>query len=204
MKLIFYTFIWAILSTFFSLVILTVSIGVFHHHVGLSILYAMIGWGVMFAGSRWVAFQLFLKKHGLSRSDYVYIKQHLKEAGQKLVRLKKALFAVKNVQTIKHNYEILRLARRIYTITKKEPTRFYDAQRFYFESLDSVVELTEKYALLYNQPDRSHELEMTLSQTRVTLTELQKQLTNDLQQILGRDIEALHIELEVADKMIKK
>lgn len=145
-----------------------------------------------------------LKKHGLSRSDYVYIKQHLKEAGQKLVRLKKALFAVKNVQTIKHNYEILRLARRIYTITKKEPNRFYDAQRFYFESLDSVVELTEKYALLYNQPNRSHELEMTLSQTRVTLTELQKQLTNDLQQVLGRDIEALHIELEVADKMIKK
>lgn len=44
---------------------------------------------------------------------------------------------------------------------------------------------------------------MTLSQTRVTLTELQKQLTNDLQQVLGRDIEALHIELEVADKMIK-
>ncbi|BBP86441.1 hypothetical protein BsIDN1_00590 [Bacillus safensis] len=160
---------------------------------------------MMFAGSRWVAFQFFLKKHGLSRSDYVYIKQHLKkEAGQKLVRLKKALFAVKNVQTIKHNYEILRLARRIYMIKKKEPTRFYDAQRFYFETLDSVVELTEKYALLYNQPERSHELEMTLSQTRVTLTELQKQLTNDLQQVLGRDIEALHIELEVADKMIKK
>lgn len=78
----------------------------------------------MFAGSRWVAFQLFLKKHGLSRSDYVYIKQHLKEAGQKLVRLKKALFAVKNVQTIKHNYEILRLARRIYTITKKSRPGF--------------------------------------------------------------------------------
>lgn len=111
---------------------------------------------------------------------------------------------MKNVQTIKHNYEVLRLARRIYTITKKEPNRFYDAQRFYFESLDSVVELTEKYALLYNQPNRSHELEMTLSQTRVTLTELQKQLTNDLQQVLGRDIEALHIELEVADKMMKK
>lgn len=109
---------------FFSLVILTVSIGVFHHHVGLSILYAMMGWGVMFAGSRWVAFKLFLKKHGLSRSDYVYIKQHLKEAGQKLVRLKKALFAVKNVQTIKHNYEILRLARRIYMITKKSRPDF--------------------------------------------------------------------------------
>ncbi len=167
-------------------------------------LYALIGWGAMFAGSRWLAVHLFLKKHGLSRSDYVYIKQHLKEARHKLVRLKKALFAVKNVQTIKHNYEILRLARRIYTITKKEPNRFYDAQRFYFESLDSVVQLTEKYALLYNQPNRSHELEMTLSQTRVTLTELQKQLTNDLQQILGRDIEALHIELELADKMIKK
>lgn len=82
------------------------------------------GWSVMFAGSRWAAFQLFLKKHGLSRSDYVYIKQHLKEAGQKLVRLKKALFAVKNVQTIKHNYEILRLARRIYTITKRNRTGF--------------------------------------------------------------------------------
>lgn len=204
MKSIFFTFIWALISSLFSFVILVVSIGYFHHHVGLSMLYATIGWVAMFAGSRWGAFQLFLKKHGLSRSDYVYIKKHLKEAGHQLVRLKKALFAVKNVQTIKHNYEILRLARRIYTITQKEPNRFYDAQRFYFESLNSVVELTEKYAMLYNQPNRSHELEMTLSHTRVTLTELQKQLTNDLQQLLGRDIEALHIELEVADKMIKK
>ncbi|OLP63216.1 hypothetical protein BACPU_33220 [Bacillus pumilus] len=204
MKSIFFTCIWALISSLFSFVILIVSIGFFHQPIGLSILYAFIGWGAMFAGSKWVALQLFLKKHGLSRRDYVYIKQHLKEAGHKLVRLKKALFAVKNVQTIKHNYEILRLARRVYTITKKEPNRFYDAQRFYFESLDSVVELTEKYALLYNQPNRSHELEMTLSQTRVTLTELQKQLTNDLQHILGRDIEALHIELEVADKMFNK
>lgn len=69
-------------------------------------------------------FPVVFKETRLSRSDYVYIKQHLKEAGQKLVRLKKALFAVKNVQTIKHNYEILRLARRIYTITKKSRPDF--------------------------------------------------------------------------------
>ncbi|MFB8736421.1 hypothetical protein ACEQPO_30780 [Bacillus sp. SL00103] len=49
----------------------------------------MIGWGVMFFGEQMDCFPIVFKETRLSRSDYVYIKQHLKEAGQKLVRLKK-------------------------------------------------------------------------------------------------------------------
>ncbi|MGE6632349.1 5-bromo-4-chloroindolyl phosphate hydrolysis family protein [Bacillus sp. NPDC077027] len=203
MRSIFSAVIWSFISSVLSIILLFSVVGL-GHTIGWSLLYALGSWILIFTGGRWLSLQLFLKKQGLSRSDYSYIKQHLKEARHKMLRLKKALFAVKNVQTIKHNFEILRLARRIYTITVKEPKRFYDAQRFYFESLDTVVQLTEKYALLFNQPNRSHELDMTLSQTRVTLTELQRQLVDDLHQVLGRDIEELHIELEVAGKMIKK
>ncbi|WP_260984049.1 5-bromo-4-chloroindolyl phosphate hydrolysis family protein, partial [Bacillus sp. WP8] len=75
--------------------------------VGLWIVYGMIGWGVMFGGRRWVGLELFLKKEGVCGSDYVYMKEDLKEGGEKVVGLKKGLFGVKNVERMTHTYEIV-------------------------------------------------------------------------------------------------
>ncbi|WP_249671235.1 5-bromo-4-chloroindolyl phosphate hydrolysis family protein, partial [Bacillus thuringiensis] len=91
--------------------------------------------------------------------------QNLREAKLKIARLRKALFAVKNIQTIKQNIEILRIVRKSYSITKNEPKRFYQVERFYYQSLDSIVELTEKHAFLASQPKRNAKLEVSLSET---------------------------------------
>ncbi|WP_186819927.1 5-bromo-4-chloroindolyl phosphate hydrolysis family protein, partial [Bacillus tropicus] len=82
----------------------------------------------------------------------------------------------KSIQMLKQNAEILRITRRIYLLTKQEPKRFYQAERFYYQTLDSVVELTEKYALLSSQPRKNKDLSMSLSETRMTLAELSRRL----------------------------
>ncbi|WP_260855233.1 5-bromo-4-chloroindolyl phosphate hydrolysis family protein, partial [Bacillus sp. WP8] len=67
---------------------------------------------------------------------------------------------------------MLRLPPPIYTITKKQPTPFYHPHHFYFQSLHSLVQLTQKYPLFYNHPHPTHHLQMTLTQTPLTLTQL--------------------------------
>lgn len=77
-----------------------------------------------------------------------------------MIRLRKALFQAKSIQMFKQNAEMLRIVRRIYLLTKKEPKRFYQAERFFYQTLDSIVELTEKYAFLSSHPKKQRTVDV--------------------------------------------
>ena len=146
---------------------------------------------------------LFLKKNGLTRKEFRYIKKNLDEAKRKISRLQKLLFSIRHRSTLKERVELLRIIRKIYGMTKKEPKRFYQAERFYFSHLDSVLELTEKYAFLSSQPKKNWELDQSLYETRETLSEMGKLVEKDLYQVLENDIEHLNFEIDVAKYSIK-
>lgn len=145
----------------------------------------------------------FLKKHGLTRKEYRYIRKNLDEAKKKISRLNKTLFSIRHFPSIKQRIELFRVIRKIYSMTKKEPKRFYQAERFYFSHLDSILELTEKYAFISSQPKKNRELDEALYQTRETLSELSKAVEKDLYQVLSNDLEHLSFEIDVAKHSIK-
>lgn len=146
----------------------------------------------------------FLKKNQLTRKEYKYIKKNLKEAKQKINRLNKMLFSLRHISSLKQRVDVYRIINKIYSLTKKEPKRFYKAERFYFSHLDSVLELTEKYTFLSSQPKKSNELELSLSETRRTLNELTEKVEQDLYHILSDDIDNLNFEIDVAKHSLKK
>ncbi len=146
----------------------------------------------------------FLKKHHLSRKEYRYITKNLNEAKRKINRLNKALFTIRDISTMKQRLDVLRITRKIYTLTKTEPKRFYKAEKFYFSHLDSVVELTENYRFLSLQPKKNHEIDLSLYETRQTLTDLTKVLEEDLYYVISDDIDHLNFEIDVAKHSIKK
>lgn len=188
------TFVFIGILSFFGL----------NQSIFLSIVYGLASGAAVYIAGIWNARRLFLKKHELTGREYAYIKKNLEEARQKMVRLRKALFQAKSIQMFKQNAEMLRIVRRIYLLTKKEPKRFYQAERFFYQTLDSVVELTEKYAFLSSHPKKSKELSMSLSETRITLTELTKRLEEDLTQAMGDEIDELQFELDAAKHSLKK
>ena len=146
----------------------------------------------------------FLKKHQLTRKEYRYIKKNLDEAKQKINRLNKSLFSIRDLPTLKQRLDVLRITRKIHSMTKTEPKRFYKAEKFYFSHLDSVVELTEKYRFLSQQPKKSHEIDVSLYETRQTLTDLTKALEQDLYYVVSDDVDSLNFEIDVAKHSIKK
>ncbi len=166
--------------------------------------FALLGGTVVLISAKALTHQRFLKQNQLSRKEYAYIKRHLKEADQKLKRLRKALFSIRTVSTIKQNIEMYRLVTKIYSITKKEPKRFYLVESFYYSHLESLVELSEKYAFLVGQPSKTRELEQSLTETRRTISQLSEQLEKDLQDVLSKDIHQLNFELDVAKLTINK
>ncbi|MED1635314.1 5-bromo-4-chloroindolyl phosphate hydrolysis family protein [Bacillus sp. C1(2022)] len=204
MKPILHFMIRATAASALSVLLWFTSFFAFNQTFLLSSAYAAGAWIVVYLGGKWYGTYLFLKENQLTRREYAYIKQNLREAKLKIARLRKALFAVKNIQTIKQNLEILRIVRKIYSITKNEPKRFYQVERFYYQSLDSIVELTEKHAFLASQPKRNANLEVSLSETRMMIDKLAKQLEDDLYDLLKTDIDHLEFELDVAKHSMKK
>jgi 5-bromo-4-chloroindolyl phosphate hydrolysis protein len=158
---------------------------------------ALIYWLVsLYSDSR------FLKNNGLTRKEYRYIKKNLEEAKKKISRLHKLLFSIRHLPSLKERVELLRMIRKIYGLTKKEPKRFYQAERFYFSHLDSVLELTEKYEFLSSQPKKNRDLDWSLNETRKTLSEMSRLIEQDLYQVIENDIDTLNFEIDVAKHSI--
>lgn len=145
----------------------------------------------------------YLKKHQLSRKEYRYIRENLDEAKQKIARLHKALMSIKHLPTLKQRMDFVRVTRKIYRLTKNEPKRFYQAERFYFSHLDSALELSEKYVFLSSQPKKTYELDQSLNETRRTLSELIHLVEEDLYKVIEDDIDHLNFEIDVAKHSIK-
>jgi 5-bromo-4-chloroindolyl phosphate hydrolysis protein len=146
----------------------------------------------------------FLKQQQLTRKEYRYIKKNLDEAKQKINRLNKSLFSIRDLSTLKQRIDVLRITRKIQSMAQTEPKRFYKAEKFYFSHLDSVVELTEKYRFLSQQPKKSHEIDVSLYETRQTLSDLTKALEKDLYDVVSDDVDSLNFEIDVAKHAIKK
>jgi 5-bromo-4-chloroindolyl phosphate hydrolysis protein len=170
----------------------------------LSSAYALGGGVVVYQSIKGVTTHRFLKQNQLTRKEYRYIKKNLHEANKKITRLRKALLNIRSVSSIKQNIEILRVVNKIYSITKNEPKRFYLAERFYYSHLDSIVEISEKYAFLTAQPKKNAELTASLNETRRTITNLTETLEKDLYDVLEKDIDNLQFELDVAKLSIDK
>ncbi|WP_077211268.1 5-bromo-4-chloroindolyl phosphate hydrolysis family protein [Bacillus dakarensis] len=169
----------------------------------MSTVISLAGGAVVYQTVKGVSKHRFIKSQGLTRKEFKYIERNLKDAKLKINRLNKALFAVRSIPQLKHNIEVLRITRKIYRITKKEPRRFYLGEKFFYSHLDSFVEMAEKYSFLSSQPSKNRELNQSLVETRRTMEELTLTLERDLHQILSNDIDQLNFEVDVAKRSIK-
>ncbi|MBS4199574.1 5-bromo-4-chloroindolyl phosphate hydrolysis family protein [Bacillus sp. FJAT-49732] len=165
---------------------------------------AFLAGGLTFFGIKLYSDHKFLKKNKLTRKEYVYIQKNLVEAKKKISRLQKAFFSVRTMGAFKQLYELSKLSKRMYAIINKEPRRFYQSERFFFYHLDSVVELSEKYALLAAQPVKNEKMYISLKETQSTLGDLSESIKKDIYHVLSSDIDDLNFELDVAKHSLKK
>ena len=145
-----------------------------------------------------------IKRLGLSRSEYNYINGQLKEAKLKLKRLNSYYGKVRSVQAFRQLHEMNTLSRRILTIIRANPKKFYRVENFFYAHLDSAVELTSKYSVLVNQPLKDKEIQIALQNTRETLTDVNNQLEQDLRDALASDIETLNMEIDFVGVTMNK
>lgn len=163
----------------------------------------IIGGVIPFYSIKWFQKRSLLKSYGLTKREYEYIQSNLKEAQKKISRLQGKQFQIRSISAMRQLNDMIKFSRRIFTIVKKDPKRFYTSERFFFYHLDSAVELTEKYTMLVTQPVKNKEVLVSLEDTRQTLHELNRSLEEDLMKVLSNDLDTLRIELDMAKNTIE-
>lgn len=185
-------FLWLILFFGFNFTFLNASI--------ISVVAGL----VFFFGIKWPRDYFHLKKHNLTRREYLYVQKNLSIAKKKVNRLQKAFFSARTIGSFKQLYELVRLVKKMYAIVKKEPKRFFHSEQFFFSHLDSVVELSERYATLSSQPIKDDTVYISLKDAQNTLEDLTTLIHKDIQLAHTTDIDDLNFELLVAKHSLKK
>lgn len=96
----------------------------------LSTTYAIVGGVVTYYSVKHIQISRNAKRQGLTRKEYKFISENLKEAKAKVIRLQRAFFQVRQFGNVKENFEILRTVKRIYANTQQEPWRFLRRKLF--------------------------------------------------------------------------
>ncbi|WP_144509730.1 5-bromo-4-chloroindolyl phosphate hydrolysis family protein [Bacillus sp. FJAT-22090] len=145
-----------------------------------------------------------MKKYNLTISEYFHIQKQLKEAKAKIRTLNSHYLKVRSFSSFKQLFDMNRLAKRIISLVKENPRKFYQAENFFYAHLDSAVELTSKYTLLVSQPMKNNDLKIALADTRDTLESMNSIMEDDLKSVLASDIEHLKMELDFAKLSVRK
>lgn len=187
-----------------SAIVWLIAFFTFNQGLALSFGVGLLGGAGTFYSVKQLQIYRNAKENGLTRKEYLFVMDNLKEAKAKIVRLQRALFQVRQLGYAKENFEILRTVKKIYGNTKREPRRFFQAESFYYKHLDSLVEIAERYAYLSQQPVKSKEIHEMLRDSRHTILVLGQTVNKDLKVMLSDDVDTLHFELDVAKKTIQK
>lgn len=145
-----------------------------------------------------VQFSSDSKKLGMTRSEYKYVRNQVKEAKVKIKHLQSHYYRVRSISSFKQLLDISKVANKIVAVVQQNPRKFYHAERFFYSHLDSAIELTDKYTLLVNQPVKDRDIKIALQDTREMLRSLKDVIEEDLKHVLSTDVEQLRIELDYA------
>lgn len=188
------------LSSFIvSFVTLTASILFFDVNAFATISATVIAYFATASITKFFQKRKILQTFGLTKTEYDHINEQLQTAQARLNTLQKQFLRIRSVSSFKHINDITRTSKRIITMIKKDPRRFYSAEQFFYAHLESAVTLIEKYTMLSAQPLKDSELKMALQQTTHTLNTVQELIDDDLKQVLASDIEHLKLEIDFAN-----
>src|SRR5699024_11174292 len=82
-------------------------------------LYSLLGGGITYVAVKELQNFQIIRKNGLSRREYRFIRKHLKEAKHKISRLRRALFRVLRYSQAKQRLDLHHIVRNINTNTQK-------------------------------------------------------------------------------------
>lgn len=118
---------------------------------------ALVGIGMFFVSyfpTQRLTSRKYLTEIGLSRRDYHYVSNHLKQAQDKIRTILKSFVNVRSIQDFRQINDIYRISKSIHFTVKQRPAMFFKVESFFYSHIDNALNLIESYTRLAKMPKK--------------------------------------------------
>lgn len=165
----------------------------------------------------WFVYKKFSKKHkrdvvpglskekqehyheaGMSDKEIEFFRNTLAETKQQIDQLESNFQAVPKLKAINLRYDTLRVSKAMFKELVKEPKKLHLADKFLYNHLPNLVELTNKYVEISEHEIKSKATYDTLNDSISAIENVAVLIIKDYEDFVSDDIEDLEVEISIA------
>lgn len=168
--------------------------------IGLSFLISILSTSGIVAGWRILSHRNYLKKKGITHSEYKMISKYVKDTEKKLTQIRSYAWKSRSIRSLVQLYQLQKASKKMIEQIKLQPIDYYAASDFFHHHVDTALSLVETISKLDKLRGNQNQRRSTLHDAKQSLTELTERVTLDYESLFNNDVEDLHFTVKLANR----
>ena len=135
---------------------------------------------------------------GMSDKEITFFRNTLAEAKEQIEQLDKNIHSVAKLKAINLRYDTLKVTKAMFKEIVKEPQKLHLADKFLYNHLPNLVELTNKYVEISEHEIKNKSTYEALNESVVAIEAVSELIIKDYASFVADDIEDLEVEISIA------
>ena len=141
---------------------------------------------------------------GLNNEQMSFFRETMAQAKKQIVQLETNMNQVAKLKAIDLRNDTLKAAKSMFKELVKEPQKLHQADRFLYNHLPNLVDLTNKYIEINEHELKNKNTFETLAKSAEVIDEVSQLLVSDYQRFVSDDLAALDIEISLAKQYLDR
>lgn len=141
---------------------------------------------------------------GMSDKEIVFFRETMAEARKQITTLEENMQQVAKLKAINLRYDTIKACRAMFKEIVKEPNKLHQSDRFLYNHLPNLVELTSKYIEINNHELKNKDTYEALNQSAAAIEEVSQLIVKDYSDFVKDDLEDLDVEISIAKQNIDR
>ena len=137
---------------------------------------------------------------GMTDKEITFFRNTLSEAKQQIDQLEINFKDSPKLNAINLRYDTLKVAKAMFKEIVKEPKKLHMADKFLYNHLPNLVEMTTKYAEISDHEIKSKETYKILNNSIGAIENVSQLIIDDYKEFVSDDIEDLEVEISIAQQ----
>lgn len=144
------------------------------------------------------------RESGMTDQEIAFFRQTMAETKEHINTLEKNMNQVAKLKAINLRYDTLKASKAMFKEMVKEPQKLHQADRFLYNHLPNMVELTNKYIEINDHELKNKNTYDVLNQSAIAIEEVSQLIVNDYATFVADDLDDIDVEISIAQQNIER
>ena len=141
---------------------------------------------------------------GMEDQQIVFFRETMATAKKQIVQLEKNRHGVAKLKAIDLRNDTVKAAKAMFKELVKAPTKLHQADRFLYNHLPNLVDLTNKYLEINEHDIKTKNTYDALEKSSLVIDEVSQLLVSDYEAFMSDDLDELDVEITLAQQNISR